>query len=78
MILNKKLLSKKLQVETKFDLINRNPDLYELSKLEDKSIAEILKKDLEDLSYVMRKNQGIKYDDEDDSLLMVIIKNQIL
>lgn len=70
-------MSKKLQVETKFDLINRKPDLYELSKLEDKSIAEILKKDLDNLSYVMRKNQGIKYDDEDDSLLMVIIKNQI-
>ena len=60
----------KKKVETKFDLTQKKIDLYDLSKQSDDTVAEILKKDLENLRYIM-KNKGLKYDDGDDSLLMV-------
>lgn len=65
-------------MQTKFDLIQKKIDLYDLSKQNDQNIAETLKKDLENLSYIM-KNNGLKYDDGDDSILMVssIFGNEI-
>ena len=60
------------KIETKYDVLNKKINLYELSKQGDESIAEILKRDLENLTYIMKKNQGL-YDDGDDSLLMVIL-----
>ena len=37
----------------------------------DGSPDPLSKKDLENLTYIMKKNQGLKFDDGDDSLLMV-------
>lgn len=42
--------------------------------MSNQSIGEVLRKDLEELTYIMRKNQGIRYDD-DDTLLMVFFSN---
>lgn len=57
-------------MQTKFDLTQKKIDLYEQIKQNDETVAEILKKDLENLTYI-RKNNVLKYDDGDDSLLMV-------
>ncbi len=57
-------------MQTKFDLTQKKIDLYEQIKQSDETVAEILKKDLENLTYIM-KNNVLKYDDGDDSLLRV-------
>jgi hypothetical protein len=62
---------KSKKIETKYNLINKKIHLYELSKQSDESIADVLRRDLENLTYIMKKNQGL-YDDGDDSLLMTL------
>lgn len=58
------------KTDVKMEGLNQKLDLQELSTHNDKTIAQKLKQDLENLTWMIQRKE-MKHDQDDDALLMV-------